>query len=59
MTFGGDEDFNDVVLAFNAGETNIGNIAGTPEPLTIAGSLLAGVTGLFLKKKSGSKSNNI
>lgn len=59
VTFGGDNDFNDVVLAFNAGEKNIGNIAGTPEPLTIAGSLLAGVTGLLLKKKSGSKSNNI
>lgn len=52
---GGDLDYNDVVFAVDVGKVNLANIptAGTPEPLTILGSILAGVTGFLGKTKGG------
>lgn len=53
---GGDLDYNDVVVAVDVGKDNLAHIAtaGTPEPLTILGSFLAGITGFLFKTKRSS-----
>ena len=58
---GGDLDYNDVVFAVDVGKDNLNSIAtaGTPEPLTILGSLLAGITGFLFKTKSSSSQKKL